>query len=178
MDVYSSNYYNSKAIYSDCHTYRYYLKRDFGKDIGTCNFIMLNPSTATEEKNDPTVARCCSYAKNWGYRTLIITNIFPLRSTDPKGLYTHSFDNEVLNTNNKFIVDVACQSDIVITAWGNHGTLTNIGQNILSILLEKCPEKVYNLGVTKLGQPKHPLYLRKDLKPRKSSTSKDVKKMD
>ena len=77
---------HSSAIFSPDEKYRYFLRRQLSDKPGTVNFIMLNPSTADENVNDPTVARCCNYTKQWGFGSIIVTNIFALRSTDPKGL--------------------------------------------------------------------------------------------
>ena len=64
------------AVFSEDRKYRYTLVREFGADDGTVLFILLNPSSADETKNDPTVRRCMGYTKHWGYRRLIVANIF------------------------------------------------------------------------------------------------------
>lgn len=79
------------AIFSPCSRYRYRLERDLGA-IGSHHdsvaFIMLNPSTADAERDDPTIRRCIGYARLWGYRRLIVGNAYAWRSTDPAGLWT------------------------------------------------------------------------------------------
>lgn len=163
MKIKKHNFLESVAIFSDSMLYRYFLERNFAIGKGVCHFVMLNPSTADESKNDPTVARCCSYAQQWGFSKLWVTNIFPLRSTDPKGLYDHKFAKSVLKINESFIVNLSEDADLIIVAWGNHGMYLEQGPKILAKIVEISPGRVYNLGVTKTGCPKHPLYLRKDV---------------
>ena len=56
----------SEAVYSDCERYRYLLTRVWGPGPKAL-FVMLNPSTATEVQNDPTVERCERRARALGY---------------------------------------------------------------------------------------------------------------
>ena len=72
------------AIFSGCRTYRYTLWRSWDRDKGDVMFIGLNPSTADETLNDPTVRRCINYAKSWGYGGIYMANMFAFRATDPK----------------------------------------------------------------------------------------------
>ena len=74
----------SVAIYSDCERYRYSLTRVWDETGGRVHFVMLNPSTATEVQNDPTVERCERRARALGYGAFCVTNIFAWRDTDPK----------------------------------------------------------------------------------------------
>ena len=74
----------SVAIYSDCERYRYSLTRVWDETGGKVHFVMLNPSTATEVQNDPTVERCERRARALGYGAFRVTNIFAWRDTDPK----------------------------------------------------------------------------------------------
>lgn len=71
------------AVFDPTRTYRYRLTRHTGAGIGTLLFVMLNPSTADEYRNDPTVRRCIAFARAWGFGRLCVGNIFAFRSTDP-----------------------------------------------------------------------------------------------
>lgn len=117
--------------------------------------VMLNPSTADEFKNDPTVERCCRRARMWGYDRLDVVNIFALRSTDPKGLY--QCDDPVGADNDAAILDAAKQADLTVAAWGNHGQLQGRGQAVLS-LLQNAGVELHVLKMSKVGEPVHPLY--------------------
>lgn len=78
------------ADISACGAYRYRLDR-LGALLGrgAVNFVMLNPSTADAEQDDPTIRRCLGYAFRWGFARLIVTNLYALRSTDPRALWEH-----------------------------------------------------------------------------------------
>src|SRR5581483_9586135 len=97
--------------------YRYSLARFFG-DGGVVNFIMLNPSTADAETDDPTIRRCLGFAKAWGYGTLVVTNLFAYRATDPAELAKAG--DPVGPDNDTRLWSEAQLSDLVVCAWGNH----------------------------------------------------------
>jgi len=155
------------AIFSPCRTWRYALTREWESPLGdgeelSCLFVCLNPSTADEIDDDPTVRRCIGYAKAWGYSKLTVCNIFALRSTDPKALYTHA--DPVGPENLAHIAREAVRHELIVAAWGNHGELRGQGVTVRN-LLEVLAESVHVLGLNLDGQPKHPLYLRADIEP-------------
>lgn len=153
----------STAHFSDCRKYRYTLKREFRHPEGTINFVMLNPSTATEEFNDPTVARCENMAIRLGYRFMVVTNIFAFRATDPnqmKAMGEHAVGKE----NDSAILKTAKEARQVVCAWGNHGLFLDRGNAVLQ-MLRQGGIVPYALKLNGNGQPAHPLYLRKDLEP-------------
>lgn len=152
------------AVYSDCDRYRYRLWREWDASKPTLAFCMLNPSTATEVKNDPTIERCMRRAIAWEYGRLEIVNIFALRSTDPRALY--ACDDPVGPDNDTAILDCAHRSSAVICGWGAHGSLSGRGVYVRKLLLEHWPDGlVHVLRVNKDGSPCHPLYLSYNLKP-------------
>ncbi len=125
---------------------------------------MLNPSTADAEKNDPTIRRCIGYATEWGYKTLYVGNIFAYRSTDPKKLKQVK---DPIGIENDFqLLEVAQMSAMVVVAWGNHGGFMNRGKEVYKYM-ERANIKLYALRTLKTGQPSHPLYLPKKLKPKR-----------
>lgn len=77
------------TIFSPCREYRYTLYREWAPGDKVVMFIGLNPSTADEVNNDPTVRRCINYAKQWGYTGMYMTNIFAYRATDPNVMKAH-----------------------------------------------------------------------------------------
>lgn len=159
------------ATLSEGRLYRYALWRDldWGDDRGykgTVNWIMLNPSTADESKDDPTIRRCVGFARRWGYGSIVVTNLYGLRATDPRELRAHPWPVGPLNDSR--IRCHASLSDLVVVAWGNHGGKR--AAEVLALLRglrEPMHERARNplcLGVTKLGQPVHPLRQPNDAK--------------
>ena len=120
----------------------------------------LNPSTADEVDSDPTITRCVHYARRWGYGGLLMTNIFALRSTDPKVLYRHP--EPVGEENDAWLKSCAAMAEIIIAGWGVHGALHGRGQAVRYILPQA---KLHILKLTQARHPGHPLYLKADLRP-------------
>ena len=145
-----------EAVYSPCERYRYALTRELGGDDAPVMFVMLNPSTATQDNNDPTVTRAIGFANRVGASRLTVCNVFGYRSTDPKGLRT--VDDPTGSGNTRVIMARARACGAIIVAWGNHAGASGFA---MARRLARTHE-VLCLGVTKMGQPKHPLYLRAD----------------
>ena len=143
--------------------YRYLLWREWDGESKTVSFIMLNPSRADAQVNDPTIRRCISFAKAWGYGRLEVVNLFAYRTSQP-ALLKQAIE-PIGKDNNHYILESVRRSDRVILAWGNHGLWREQDLCILELL--KTCERLYSLGTTKLGCPRHPLYLRSTVKPRK-----------
>jgi len=150
------------ARFSGDRVYRYTLDIEFDSGIGVLNFIMLNPSTADEFKNDPTVERCERRARAWGYRWLTVTNLFAFRSTDPRAM--KAAVDPVGPENDAAILDAARTSDLVIAAWGNHGIHRGRAGTVCQSLRSQHV-RLRCLRVASTGQPCHPLYLPYELEP-------------
>jgi len=146
----------SVAVYSDCERYRYTLTRVWNPEGPKALFIMLNPSTATEVQNDPTVERCERRARALGFGGFRVTNIFAWRETDPKKMRTAS--DPVGPENDAAIIESCDWADRVIAAWGAHGAHLQRGAQVEGLLRQSGCE-VYHLGMTKAGHPRHPLYI-------------------
>lgn len=147
-----------EALFSQDRKYRYSLTIKWG--VGELiNFLMLNPSTADEVQNDPTVERCERRARMWGYSGVIITNIFALRSTDPHGLYMDS--NPVGSVaNDVAIIRMAHKSQgNIICGWGGHGELNGRGLTVKTNLHLAGFPLMYLRMSKATGQPWHPLYV-------------------
>ena len=146
----------STAVYSPCERYRYSLTRIWQPDGRRVNFVMLNPSTATEVQNDPTVERCERRARALGYGSFAVTNIFAWRDTDPKAM--RAATDPVGPANDAAITERAQWADDVIAAWGTHGAHLDRGAAVV-VLLRDTGKPLFHLGLSKAGHPKHPLYL-------------------
>ena len=147
------------ATLSDCRTYRYSLSRTWDNSKAYVLFIGLNPSTADENKDDPTIRRCIDYAKSWGFGGLKMVNPFAYRATLPSDLKKADFPIGV--DNDKHIKELSSSASITIVAWSNDGSYLNRDKEVLELI--KNP---MCLNINKSGQPSHPLYQKKDLKPK------------
>ena len=142
------------AIYSPDGKHRYLLVRRWKKRGAMCQFIGLNPSTATAEEDDNTVTRCIRFAQAWGYAGLYMTNAYAWRSTDPKALL--NVGDPVGPDNIATLRTTARRAAIVVAAWGTHCT----DEHEQHVLKHLTPiSALVCLGTTARGKPKHPLYL-------------------
>ncbi len=148
----------SAAWYSPCGAYRYGLERRWGVGPALL-FVMLNPSTATERANDPTIARCQKRAGLLGFGAMRIANLFGYRATRPRDLARAA--SPVGPENDALLADWAGAGGTVLAAWGVHGALMGRGQEVAAWL----PGDVRHLGLTRDGHPRHPLYRAYDVAP-------------
>jgi hypothetical protein len=118
-------------------------------------FIGLNPSTADEINNDPTVRRCIGFARRWGFGGVYMLNVFGFRSTNPRAL--KAAVDPVGPGNDASLLKTCRRCDMVVACWGVWGGLFDRGQAVME-LLSDVP--IHCLGMTRGRQPKHPLYLR------------------
>ena len=148
------------ALFSSCGHYRYRLTRSFQEGQGTLLYIGLNPSTADETHNDPTIRRCINFAKSWGYNRLVVVNLFSFRATLPSDLKTTQEPNGP--ENNQHLLQEAQKASRILVGWGVHGTFLGRDKEVLELLR---PFELSCLGRTKAGMPRHPLYIRADTLP-------------
>jgi hypothetical protein len=149
------------ARFSRDGRYRYRLWRRWDPSRPVVAFCMLNPSTADESTDDPTIRRCIGFARTWGYGGLEVVNLFALRATDPREL-RRSHD-PIGRLNDGYVVDAAARSAAMVIAWGAHGVLRSRGAAALELLSPRA--RLLALGWTTSGEPRHPLYLRRDVQP-------------
>lgn len=147
------------TMFSKCRTWRYTLSRRWTQDTAPrfANFILLNPSTADETRDDPTIRRCIGFTKREGFAAMIVTNIFAFRATQPKDL--KKAYNPIGPSNNQILRDVAQAASLVVLGWGNDGTYRDRGADV-SCLLKAAGVQPYTLGWTQALQPRHPLYVK------------------
>ncbi len=116
---------------------------------------MLNPSTADARRDDPTIRACVRLARAWGFGSMRAVNLFALCTPDPSHLA--GARDPVGRRNDACLVDAASGAGLVVVAWGNHGHLAGRCDAVLAML--GAMRSMHCLGVTKSGQPRHPLYL-------------------
>lgn len=150
--------------YLNNDNYRYILTREFNAGYGSILYVMLNPSTATQEIDDPTIRRCIGFAKRERCRYMEVVNLFALRATDPSELKKSA--DPIGPGNDEIIRDAVQRSGKVILAWGTHGTLNDRDNEVTRLIWEDCqpwPDKgPYCFGQNANGTPKHPLFLKAD----------------
>ncbi len=147
------------TVFSPCRTWRYTLYRRVGESDRMVMFLCLNPSTADEEVNDPTVTRCINYAKRWGYGHFYMMNLFAFRATDPRVM--KAFKGDPVGPQNDFWLTVmANRADLIVAGWGTHGAFKGRDLAVRGLM-----PKMHCLKITQGGHPSHPLYLKADLEP-------------
>lgn len=123
---------------------------------GVVNFLMLNPSTATEVFDDPTVRKCCGFAKRWGYSGIVVTNLFAYRATDPQEMKELAKSNYpmAVGENDAVIVECAKEAALVVAAWGIHGACFGRNDHVMEKVIPEVD--LYCIGHTKDRHPLHP----------------------
>ena len=165
------NRWTGTAVFSEDRKYRYLLRRKYvgekpmfptenhGKTI--C-WVMLNPSTADEKVNDPTIAKCLTTSRAWGYHDVTIVNIFAYRATKPSNMmkFAKEGGDPIGPLNRRFLREEILSADTVICAWGAGGSFQGREADIIKGL-GKTGTKAWCLGFTKEKAPRHPLYVSK-----------------
>lgn len=148
------------AVWSKDKLYRYVLWRVWGPNPWTnyCMIIGLNPSTATETVNDPTVRRCIQYAKDWGYDALCMANAFAYRATNPRVMM--GYPRPIGDQNDRWLVACAAGASLRLAAWGKRGAFMGRDREIFTLI-----DDLYCLRTNADGTPVHPLYQPAILKP-------------
>jgi hypothetical protein len=153
------------ADISKCSCYRYSLTRLWRtapSNKGTvadgplATWIMLNPSTADAVEDDPTIRRCRSFSEREGCAGMIVYNLFAIRSPSPQALALVL--NPIGPRNDEVLRKAVEDADLIVCAWGSHGTLHSRGATV-SQLLRDTGHPLHCLGINSDGSPKHPLYL-------------------
>lgn len=155
---------NKGAVLSDDKKYRYQLWRIWDETKPNVFFLMLNPSTADESKDDATIRRCISFAKDWGYGGIYVGNLFPYRATNPRELLGKKKIEIAPLDNYKHQREMARKCELNILAYGVFASKFNGTGGFIQDV------EWHYLKLTKSGAPAHPLYLKSDLKPIKFST--------
>lgn len=144
--------------------HRYALWRIWDKSRPLVMFIGLNPSTANEGTDDPTIRRVISFAKDWGFGGVYMVNLFSQVTAYPKELRTHSHIE--IEHNLDLVKEYARKCNRIVFAWGNFKEAWEIGRRYAEVF-----ENSYALQINKNGSPKHPLYVRADIEPVKFNPS-------
>jgi len=146
------------ATFDRTGQYRYSLSRSWEPQAAQVVFIMLNPSRADAERDDPTIRSCMQFAQRWGYGGLTVVNLFGYRTPSPKCLAQAA--DPVGAGCDRAILTAAAKTDRIILAWGNWGALLGRDQAVLQHL-QPYQDRLYCLGINRTAQPRHPLYIKR-----------------
>lgn len=156
---------NGSATFDESGCYRYHLTRSWntnGHIPNPVTFIMLNPSQANAEQDDPTIRACSQFAQRWGYNQLNVVNLFAYRATQPSLLPKAT--DPIGPANDRFLLEAAETTHQIILAWGNRGQLLKRHQTVLE-LLACYRHKLHCLARNHSGHPRHPLYIKRNIMP-------------
>lgn len=153
---------------NELSAYRYVLTRSWPDDVGVGGgglllSIGLNPSTATDSVNDPTIRKEVAYAKAWGFTSLAKLNLFAFRSPHPKVMKAAL--DPVGPDNDRYLREWAKKARRIVCCWGVDGAFRGRGYAVRKLL---TMFDLYSVGekLCANGEPPHPLYLKGDLQPK------------
>ena len=147
------------ALLSSCGLYRYHLTRQW-QDGPLMSFVMLNPSTADADVDDPTIRRCVGFARREGAAGIAVGNVYAFRATRPDNLWKarDPFGPDNDDVLRQMAAEAVRDGLPVVCAWGAHGNRSNRH----TAMLLAAGATLVCLGKTKEGHPRHPLYVRGD----------------
>lgn len=142
------------ADISECQNYRYSLKRVWDETKPLIGFIGLNPSTADEIKDDPTILKCIEFAKSWGAGGIYMTNVFAYRATHPTTMMEQ--EDPIGPENDFYLTQLPSLTSKIVACWGNDGAYNNRSNQVKELL----KGELFCLVMNKTGEPRHPLFVK------------------
>lgn len=162
----------ARAVLSDDEVYRYHLTRRWSSADRALGVIMLNPSTADAFKDDRTIKKITHYAKEWGYSSLSVANVFAYRSTSPADLKPLTDERRTGPENDYYITQVFIDAhDKILCGWGSNQLAALKIPSLWEMFCKFTesmpnPRQLVSIKTTNTGMPMHPLYQRNDLQPK------------
>ena len=147
------------AIISPCTRYRYWLEREWDRRKPVLSVCMLNPSSADDKREDPTLLALIHFATLWGYGGLAIVNLYAWRSPTPALMKTkpeRMGPNNALHRREAMLMG-AIHSGSMLVAWGNDGNWEGEAEQFAAWATEQIGVDLVCLGTTLSGAPKHPM---------------------
>ena len=147
------------AAFSECRNYRYALWRIWDNDLPKVMFIGLNPSTANENTDDPTIRRVVRFAKKWACGGVYMMNLFACVTPYPEQVKNWS---DPIGDNDRWLIDIAkvCNGQVVC-AWGDFKVAKERAIEVKSMFFGRT----WALVINKNGTPRHPLYVNGNITP-------------
>lgn len=152
------------ARFSPCGRYRFELRRQWvdGPVPRTVTFVMLNPSTADAEQDDPTIRKCIGFAQRWEFEALVVVNVLAYCATKPDDIPSYS-GMAIGIDNRKWLQSAILESELIVPAWGRERTqftrAYKIARSVLYCMTIRSQQPTECLGFNRDGSPKHPLYI-------------------
>lgn len=149
------------ATFSPCRSFRYHLWRTWSPERSPLLFVMLNPSTADEERSDRTVSRCEAFARRLGRGGIEVVNLYAYRATDPRHLRDAGYLVGEQNDAMIFSRASAHAGLPIVCGWGAHARNLRRAADVIK-LIRRAGAIPHALAFTGDGIPRHPLMLRSD----------------
>lgn len=150
------------AVISGDGLYRYRLERRWAPGFTAC-WVMLNPSTADADTDDPTLRRIQGFSRRMGFGRAVVVNLYAYRATEPRDLWRAV--DPVGPDNDEHLRDALAGHEVVV-AWGAHARPDRVARFLQIHRDAPGAGRLHALALTSAGQPRHPLYLRGDLTPK------------
>lgn len=150
---------SSGAVLSTCGTYRYRLWRQWDRTKPLLGWVMLNPSTADAQTDDPTIRRCKGFAQDWGFGGIVVRNLFALRSTEPAALDIHP---QPIGPGNDAELARCIEQPVTVMAWGAFAPrkrARTVARLLWDAYAQNADGRLAVLGWTASHMPRHPLYM-------------------
>lgn len=148
------------AVISDCQQFRYKLWRRWNNALPWQIWVMLNPSTADADVDDPTIKRLIKRATAGGFGGLAVFNLYCFRATDPSDLW--QADDPCGPEGIKHMLQIQPMANCpeggqIVCGWGENAKKSRVAI-FTEYLAKEMGCQLHCLDVTKYGQPVHPLY--------------------
>ena len=156
MNLFADVDMERSATFSPCRLYRYTLVRVWDHNLPRLLWILLNPSTADAEKDDPTNRKGIKFSQRWSFGSCVFVNLFAFRSPHPRVMKAAPDPVGVMN--DSVILEQARLADRIVVAWGNDGAHRGRASEVLKLLGDS--PTLWCLKLNKTGEPFHPLYAR------------------
>lgn len=150
------------AIISEGGRFRSRLWRIWDTELPRVLWLMLNPSTAGVTVNDPTIKTIIDFTQRWGFGGIEVCNAYDFRTKSPALLKASRYPCSPTNglMLRAMMDGITAERGKIVAAWGTHIQPNRAIDIRVDAQLISVP--LWHLGLTKGGQPRHPLYVRRD----------------
>jgi hypothetical protein len=150
------------ATLSACGTYRYNLVRRWSMSAPQACVIMLNPSTADADKDDPTIRKLIGFGQRLGWGGFEVVNLYSYRATKPAALRAAGYPGQRVE-DDRYIIQAAIAAKAsggpVICAWGANARGMQRPMVVRAVLRHADITELRALRLLPDGTPEHPLML-------------------